>query len=49
MYVNAVQEVPARSEESALLDVIDKEHSVNGRGHNKLRTYRLMKRTYETE
>ena len=37
--VNAVQEVLARSEESAWLDIIDKEQAVNGRGHNKSRTY----------
>ena len=45
MYVSAVQEVLARSEESAWLDIIDKEQAVTGRGHNKLRTYRLMMRT----
>ena len=44
MYVNIVQEVLARSEESAWLDIIDKEQAVTGRGHNKLKTYRLMKR-----
>ena len=49
MYVNAVQEVLARSEVSAWLDIIDKEQAVTGKGHNKLRTYRLMKQTYETE
>ena len=49
MYVNAVQEVLARSEESAWLDIIVEEQLVTGSGRNKLRTYRLMKRTYETE
>ena len=49
MYVNAAEEVLARSEERAWLDIIVKEQAVTGRGHNKLRTYRLMKRTYETE
>ena len=32
MYVNAVQEVLARSEESAWLDTLDKEQAVTGRG-----------------
>ena len=49
MYVNAVQEVLARSEESAWLDIIDKGQATTGRGHNNLRTCRLMKCTYETE
>ena len=31
------------------LNAIDKEQAVNGTGRNKLRTYRLIKRTYKTE
>ena len=49
MYVDAVQDALSKTEESTWLNAIDKEQAVNGSGRNKLRTYRLIKRTYKTE
>ena len=48
-YVDAVQYALSKTEESTWLNAIDKEQAVNGIGRNKLRTYRLIKRTYKTE
>ena len=48
MFVDAVPDALSKTEESKWLNAIDKEQAVNGIGRNKLKTYRLIKRTCKT-
>ena len=48
-YVQEISEALLKQEENVWLTSTDNEQGVSGKGQNKLRTYRLMKREYKTE
>ena len=48
-YAQEISEALLKQEEILWLTLVDNEQGVSGRGQNKLRTYRLMKREYKTE
>ena len=48
-YVHEISTALLEQEVNIWLNTIDKQQGISGRGQNKLRTYRLMKREYKTE